>query len=211
MCWRGLRAEQICVDERAEFAAIDLFVPEARDKLSALSVNPACGAIAADVKTAIAAIDARISTAQEELKRVGCYTAAKPSGRFDALTVAAFKDYLNARHATFDAPRITDGFVDELREQDFVVCTPPAAPVATHPIGTQTHVVAVPAQQVPKRILARPEPLIRPAHVRPVAQSSTEARQIVPRQAAPKPAAAAPLVETRLHSCILNIAGLSRD
>ena len=185
-----LRVEQICADERTEFAAVDLFVPKARDKLSALSVNPACGAIAADVKAASASIDARISAAQEELKRVGCYTA-KPSGRFDTPTVAALKDYLNARHATFDAPRITDGFVDELRAQDFVVCTPPAAPVAAHPTATQPHVATVPAL-VPKRILARPEPLIRPARVRPAAESSTEARQVVPRQAAPKPAAAAP-------------------
>ena len=187
-----LRVEQICVDERAELAAIDLFVPQARDKISGLSVNPACGAIAADVKTSIASIDARISAAQEELKRVGCYTA-KPSGRFDPLTVAALKDYLNARHATFDSPRITDGFVDELRQQDFIVCTPPAAPIAAHPIETQTHLATVPAPAMPKRVLARPEPLLRPAHARPVAApSSTEARQVVPRQAAPKPAAAAP-------------------
>jgi uncharacterized caspase-like protein len=187
-----LRAEQICVDKRAEFAAIDLFVPEARVRLSALSVNLACAAVAADVKAAIASIDARISDAQGELRRVGCYTA-KPSGRFDTLTVAALKDYLNARHATFDAPRITDGFVDELRQQDFVVCTPPAAPVASRPIGTQTHLEAVPAQTTPKRILARPEPLIRPAHVlRQPAESSTQARQAVPRQSAPKPAGAAP-------------------
>jgi Caspase domain len=186
-----LRLEHDCADKREKFAAVDLFVPDARDKLAALPINTACAAVAADVKAAIASIDARISTAQGELKRVGCYTAANPSGRFDALTITALKDYLNARHATFDAPRITDGFVEELRAQDFVVCTPPAAPVAAHPTVTQTHVTAVPAL-VPKRILARPEPLIRPAHVRPVAESSTEARQVVPRQATPKPAAAAP-------------------
>jgi uncharacterized caspase-like protein len=187
-----LRVEQICADERTDFAAIDLFVREARDRLSALSVNPACGAIATDVKTAIASIDARISAAQEELKRVGCYTA-KPSGRFDTLTVAALKDYLNARHATFDSPRITDGFVGELREQDFVVCTPPAAPLATHPIKTQTHLAAVPAPTAPKRILARPDPLIRPAHIRqPALESAPAIRQAAQHQSAPKPAAAAP-------------------
>ena len=183
----NLRVEHECADEREKFAAVDLFVPGARDKLSALPVNSACAAVAADVKAAIASIDARISAAQEELKRVGCYTIAKPSGRFDALTVAALKDYLNARHATFDAPRITDGFVDELHEQDFVVCTPPEAPVATHPIGAQTHLAAVPAQITPKRVLApRPEILIRPVHVGQPKELSpsraTAARQAVPHQ-----------------------------
>jgi hypothetical protein len=187
-----LRAEQACVDERAEFAAIDLFVPEARDKLSALSVNLACAAVTTDVKAAIVSVDARISAAQGELKRVGCYTA-KASGRFDALTVTALKDYLSARHATFDSPRISDGFVDELREQDFVVCTPPAPPVAAHPAGTQTHLAVLPAQIAPKRILARPDPFVRPAHVRePAPESAPAVRQAVQRQAAPKPAAAAP-------------------
>ena len=64
--------------------------------------------------------------------------------------------------------------------------------VAAHPTATQPHLAAVPAPAVPKRILARPEPLLRPAHARPVAApSTTEARQVVPRQTAPKPAAAA--------------------
>ena len=76
-----LRIEHECADQREKVAAVDLFLPNARDNLSKLPVNPACPALAADIKAAIASVDARISAAQAEWKRVGCYTA-KPSGRF---------------------------------------------------------------------------------------------------------------------------------
>ena len=209
----NLRAQKACADERESFASINVFVPGAREKLTTLSQSPACHGLAADIQGAIASVDKRIADAQGELKRLGCY-APKPTGRFDGATITAIADYLEGRHGSPDAPKITDAFVDELRQQDFVVCLPPPPPVvqhpppvAAHPAGTPPSVAARPAAATPpasaaarpaaappapKRILARTE--VMPAQPRsPVERPAAKvAHETVQRQPAPKAAPAAP-------------------
>jgi hypothetical protein len=137
----NLRAQKACADERGKFSSIELFAPAARASLTALPQNPACQQLVTDIRGAIAGVDKRIAYAQDELKRLGCYTA-KPTGRFDKLTIAAVAEYLKGRHASPRAPQITDAFVDELRQQDFVVCAPPPPSVAAYPGGASPPVGA---------------------------------------------------------------------
>ena len=106
--------------------------------MTALSRSPACHGLATDIQGAIASVDKRIADAQVELKRLGCYTA-KPTGRFDGATITAIADYLKGRHGSPDAPKITDAFVDELRQQDFVVCVPPPPSVVQPPPSVAAH------------------------------------------------------------------------
>ena len=153
---QNLRTQKACADEREQLASINLSVPDARNRLSALPQNPACQGLAADIRSAIDSVDKGVADAQDQLNRLGCYKS-RPSGRFDAATIAAIADYLKGRSAPPDAPKITDAFVDELRRQDFVVCVAPPPSVASHPAETPA---------APKRILARPSLLVSggPAH-----------------------------------------------
>ena len=81
---------------------------------------------------------------------MGCYTA-KPSGRFDLslLTVSQLKDYLYARHASLELSRITDEFVAELHEQDFLASRATAHNArgrAHRPAGTRPSPSPMPRQ-----------------------------------------------------------------
>jgi hypothetical protein len=79
---------------------------------------------------------------------LGCYSPAKPSGRFDAPTVVALKNYLDARKAPAEAPRITEGLIDELAAQDVKYCE--TAPIATAPANpTPPAVSTAPAPSKP--------------------------------------------------------------
>jgi len=202
----NLRAQKACADERETFASINVFVPGAREKLSALPRSPACQGLATDIQGAIASVDKRVADAQGELRRLGCYTA-KPTGRFDGATITAIADYLKGRNGSPDAPKITDALIDELRQQDFVVCVPPPPSVvqpppsiAAHPAGAPPSVAARPAvtPPAPKRILARPELLISPrplmAHSRQPSEfrPAAVAHQIIQHQPTPKASAAPP-------------------
>jgi hypothetical protein len=177
---QNLRTQKACADEREHLASINLSVPDARNRLAALPQDPACQGLGADIRSAIGLVDKGVAEAQDQLNRLGCYKS-KPSGRFDAPTIAAIADYLKGRSAPPEAPKITDAFVDELRRQDFVVCVAPPPPppaVAAHPTET-------PPPQ--KRILARPSllasggtvhPLEFPhPHPRPLAAQKTTGRQ----------------------------------
>lgn len=172
---QNLRTQKACADEREQLASINLSVPDARNRLGALPQDPACQGLAADIRSAIGLVDKGVAEAQDQLNRLGCYKS-RPSGRFDAATIAAIADYLKGRNAPPDAPKITDAFVDELRRQDFVVCVAPPPSVAAHP--AETHAA-------PKRILARPSLLVsgwpaRPLelpHPRPLAAQKTTGRQ----------------------------------
>lgn len=125
----NLRTQKACANEREQFASIDLSVPDARNRLSPLPPNPACEGLSADIRSAIASVDRRVANAQDQLNRLGCYNA-KPTGRFDGTTIVAIADYLKERGAPPDTPKITDAFVDELRQQNFVVCVAPSVGVA---------------------------------------------------------------------------------
>ncbi len=82
---QNLRSAQICADEHTKFAAIDLFVQDSRASLSALKRTSQCAPLGAEVDSAIAEVDKRVSAAQTELQRVGCYLPKGISGRFDDL------------------------------------------------------------------------------------------------------------------------------
>jgi uncharacterized caspase-like protein len=174
---QDLRTQKACADEREQLASIDLSEPDARNRLAALPQNPACQGLATDIRSAIGTVDKGVADAQEQLTKLGCYKS-RPSGRFDAATIAAVADYLKGRHAPPAEPKITDAFVDELRHQDFVVCVAPPPSASTHPSETPA---------APKRILARPSLLVSggPAHPlefphphpRPLAAQKTTGRQ----------------------------------
>jgi Caspase domain len=206
----NLRSAQICADEHAKLAAIDLFVEDSRASLSALKRTSQCAPLGAEVDSAIAEVDKRVSAAQTELERVGCYLPKGISGRFDEPTVKALTDYLKARHATnIDAPKITPGFVEELTSQDFVVCSAPVvAPAPGVPAAPTASISPAESSPAPahQRVWARPEPaparipLIKPSphERRNDAESgpphkSAEVGRVpkpeTPRPAAPKPAA----------------------
>jgi hypothetical protein len=175
---QDLRTQKACADEREQLASINLSVPDARTRLAALPQNPACQGLASDIRGTIGLVDKGVADAQDQLSRLGCYKT-KPSGRFDAATIAAIADYLKGRSASADAPKITDAFVNELRQQNFIVCVAPPPPsVALHPAETPA---------APKRILARPSLIVsggsaRPLefthpHPRPLAAQRTTGRQ----------------------------------
>ncbi|MGO4870261.1 MAG: caspase family protein [Roseiarcus sp.] len=178
------RQEQACTAERAKFTAIDAFAPSARDELSALLAKPACPALRTDIPAAVKIVDERIQSAQTELKRVGCYNGA-PSGRFDQGTIAALAAYLKARHASPDAPRITEGLVDELQEQDFVVC------VAPSPAAPSAAASPAPAWGRVHRMAARPSTMIRPRQERPAQAPEPKSVAQTASPPAPSPAPAA--------------------
>lgn len=118
------RKEQACADERAKFVAIDLYVPDAIDKLEALQAKAECTQSRSEISKALDDAKARITAAQEELQRLGCYSAAKPTGRFDDATVAALKNYFTARKAmSAGPPSISDWLIDELEDQDVKFCS----------------------------------------------------------------------------------------
>ncbi len=181
------RMEQVCIDERAKFTSIDAFAPSARDDLSALQAKAACPALREEITGAVKIIDERIASAQTELKRVGCYSAA-PSGRFDQTTVAALAAYLKARHASPDAPRITEGLVDELQEQDFVVCVAPNPAPATASAGSAASPALSPAPV--HRQAARPSTLVKPRQEKP-AGVAPEPKTVAQKAPPPAPAPAA--------------------
>jgi hypothetical protein len=164
---QDLRTQKACADEREQLVSIDLSVPNARDRLAALPQNPACQGLASDIRNAVGLVDKSVVDAQDELSRLGCYQA-KPSGRFDAATIAAIANYLKGRSAPPDTPKITGAFVDELRQQDFVVCAAPPPLDASHPAETPA---------VPRRIPAGP--LILETSV--AVQSIEERREIPPQ------------------------------
>jgi len=209
----NLKSAQICAEDHARLASIDLFVQDSRANLSALKRSSQCAPLGAEIDSAIAELDKRVATAQKELQRVGCYLPKEISGRFDAPTLRALTDYLTARHATnIGAPSVTAGFVEELASQDFVVCSAPVIPVAPNTRTAPTASVS-PSESPPaparQRVWARPEP--QPARIPLITQQrrndteSGPSRPSVRHQfvqaplsasrpaAAPKPAAPLPI------------------
>jgi hypothetical protein len=182
----SLRAEQICADERAKFAAIDLAVRTAREDVSALQAKSQCVSLRPDLTAAMSDIDKRVASAQEELQRLGCYRVKPTSGRFDGPMVKALTDYLTARHASdVNTPRITAGLVDELASQDFQVCT---VPLPT-PTPKSPGVVSEPP---PKRVLARPPDIyFKPKHEKSGEVGSPAPHKAVAEKARPAPASPA--------------------
>ena len=177
----SLRLQQICVDERAKFAGIDQFVPGARGDLAALQAKAQCVPLRKDLASAIADVDKRVASTQEELQRLGCYRVKPMSGRFDSPTVKALTDYLKARHATdSDTAKITAGFVDELKSQDFQICAAPIAPAAS----SSPTASSPPAQ---KRVLARPSILLKPKQERSNEAGSPQPHRAVVERTAPAP------------------------
>jgi hypothetical protein len=176
---QNLRTQKAWPNGREQLASINLSVPDTRNRLTALPQNPSCQGLATDIRSTVGLVDKGVADAQDQRSRLGCYKS-RPSGRFDAATIAAIADYLKGRSAPPDAPKITGAFVDELRQQDFVVCAPPLPPLAVAGCLTETP----PAQ---KRILARPSLIAsggsaRPLefthpHPRPLAAQRTTGRQ----------------------------------
>ena len=152
---------QVCAAEHVAFAAIDLFAPPALDQLEALGAKVECTALRTEISKTKDDLVTRLNDAQLELQRLGCYSPAKPSGRFDDATTTALNKYLAARKASADAPKITEALIDELQDQIVKFCpTEPASPppvAAKPPVTAKPPVVAKPPMAAkPPVIASRP-------------------------------------------------------
>ena len=158
--------EQVCADERVKFMAIDLFVPPAMDQLAALAAKAECTPLRSEISKASDDIKTRVTDAQSELQRLGCYSPAKPSGRFDDATIAALKKYFAARKASADPLKITEALVDELEDQDVKFCAPqpaPPPPVVAKPPGLPKPPAVMASRPPPGRPQWEPAPPFEPA------------------------------------------------
>ena len=124
--------DAVCAQDEVAIAKIDLSLPEARKTLSALG-GSACVATRDRAGKLMADFDQRVSDAQDDLARLGCLEPLRKSGQFDAFTAKALGAYFSARNAPAETIRITQGIVDELSDQEFMVCAPPKPNVVVKP------------------------------------------------------------------------------
>jgi hypothetical protein len=126
--------DSVCADEKTKLGGIDANAAAARQQLVEFSARAACPSLRAEVTVTLKTIEARVSEAQTELTRLGCYNAPV-SGKFDEATKTSLTLYHTKKGSLADGDHLTDGLLSELKHQKLALCPPvqPAAPAVALP------------------------------------------------------------------------------
>ena len=140
------REQSVCADEKTKLGAIDASAAGARQQLVEFSAHAACPSLRAEITGDIKKIEARVTEAQTELTRLGCYSAPV-NGKFDEATKASLTLYHTKKGSLADNDHLTDGLLSELKQQNLALCPPaqPAAPAVAMP--SKKEEMAPPKQQ----------------------------------------------------------------
>ena len=181
------RVAKACVDAKYEVdSKIDGFAAGARERLEPYLRRTECPDAVADAQQKISDIDQRVSSAQEQLKKLGCYKVEPASKRFDGETQAAIARFERGAKLSVDGTHLSPDFMRALAAYTGEDACPAQAappPVASIP----------PEREAPRPRFERPEPAPRVEPRRPLRPRREEAVESAPvRHAAPRPAAAAP-------------------
>ncbi len=180
------RIEETCRREEEHFRQLQAAGASARAELVKFETAVTCKLLRPQVTTAIAALPPagppvtsppppvaveppqrqintaeQVRTAQEELKRVGCFIG-KPNGILNESTEEAVKTYWTHTHQAIVKIDITDEFISDVKEHDGRVCKPArvrpeSEPVAKRPPSRPSSTAArEPARPEPPRPLPAP-------------------------------------------------------
>ncbi len=185
------RIAKACDDAKYEVDnKIDGFAAGARERLAAYLTRTECPDARADAQQRINDIDERVSNAQDQLKKLGCYKAEPASKRFDGETEAAIARFQRGAKLSVDGTRLTPDFMQTLAAYTGDDACPALAsiPPAEAPSETPRERPRE-APRAPLRQRAEPEPRAEPHKRRQEAEGGGPAQ---PRHAAPAAPAAAP-------------------
>ena len=194
------RVAKACDDAKYEVDnKIDGFAAGAREKLEKYLMRTECPVALADAQQKINDIDERVSNAQDQLKKLGCYKSEPASKRFDGETQAAITRFeRGAKMSVVDGTRLSPDFMQTLAGYTgedackFASLPPPVAPV--HPEAPRET-----PREAPRPRVERPEPPqveprkpLRPKRQEPSPESAPAPhRYAAPPRPAPAPAAPA--------------------
>jgi hypothetical protein len=113
--------QSICAVETAKLHAIDESASQARQQYSEFLAHTGCPSLNAEVSGTIKKIDSRVSAAQTELARLGCYSASI-SGKFDEATKKSLALYHSKKGSLADSDHLNQGLLSELKQQILELC-----------------------------------------------------------------------------------------
>ncbi len=187
------RIAKACDDAKYEVDnKIDGFAAGARERLAAYLTRTECPDARADAQQRINDIDERVSNAQDQLKKLGCYKAEPASKRFDGETEAAIARFQRGAKLSVDGTRLTPDFMQTLAAYTgdgacpALASIPPAEAPSEAPRERPRE-----APRAPLRQRAEPEPAPH-AEPRKRRQEAEGGGSPQPRHAAPAAPAAAP-------------------
>ncbi len=187
------RIAKACDDAKYEVDnKIDGFAAGARERLAAYLTRTECPDARADAQQRINDIDERVSNAQDQLKKLGCYKAEPASKRFDGETEAAIARFQRGAKLSLDGTRLTPDFMQTLAAYTgdgacpALASIPPAEAPSEAPRERPRE-----APRAPLRQRAEPEPAPH-AEPRKRRQEAEGGGSPQPRHAAPAAPAAAP-------------------
>ncbi len=189
------RIAKACDDAKYEVDnKIDGFAAGARERLAAYLTRTECPDARADAQQRINDIDERVSNAQDQLKKLGCYKAEPASKRFDGETEAAIARFQRGAKLSVDGTRLTPDFMQTLAAYTGDDACPALAsiPPAEAPSETPREAPRERPREAPRAPLrqrAEPEPRAEPHKRRQEAEGGGSPP---PRHAAPAAPAAAP-------------------
>ena len=187
------RIAKACDDAKYEVDnKIDGFAAGARERLAAYLTRTECPDARADAQQRINDIDERVSNAQDQLKKLGCYKAEPASKQFDGETEAAIAQFQRGAKLSVDGTRLTPDFMQTLAAYTSDDACPALAsiPPAEAPSETPREAPRERPREAPRAPLrqrAEPEPRAEPHKRRQEAEGGGSPP---PRHAGAAPAAA---------------------
>jgi outer membrane protein assembly factor BamD (BamD/ComL family) len=175
-------AQRTCDAAGRELDAVDLYAEPARDRVVALRDKSGCAdpAFLARAGDKLAEVATQLRAAQQELGRLGCYSASF-TGLFDAATKSSLSAYLKADGAAAELAslRVSPDLLEKLRaHSEGGLCGGKAETIVKTPAPATTPVAkAEPAPERPTRPV-----------VAPVAPPVTHAKPPQTARIAPRPA-----------------------
>ncbi len=187
------RVAKACDDAKFEVdSKIDAFAAGAREKLAAYLARSECPDAQADAQQRISDIDERVSNAQDQLKKLGCYKAEPASKRFDGETEAAIVQFQRGAKLSVDGTHLSPDFIQTLAAYTGEDACPAQAappPVASIPPPETPSETPREKSRAPLRQRAEPTPAPR-AEPRKRRQEAEGGGAPQPRHAAPAAPAA---------------------
>jgi peptidoglycan hydrolase-like protein with peptidoglycan-binding domain len=165
----GEREDQaICVANHNAFNKIDLSSLDALEKLKDLRDQLKCPAAKAEVEVAVGRTEARAKQLQHGLARIGCYSGPF-NGQVDRATRNSVAQFLNRKGLPASEGRLTDDFLDILKNQELQICSH-TSPLANLPPEAITP--SVPESPATKKDHQKHEPSHRQKSVRPASDDA---------------------------------------
>ena len=184
---RAAQAQQeaTCKNEQDRLTALQAQGSKARDDLKQLQKGLTCDRLRPLVTAALdkanalpdANTPAQIKSAQQELTRVGCYSAAI-DGSLSPTTTVAIQHYQAGAGKPAGAVDITDAFISDLKKQTGRVC-PLACPAGKTANGNTCVADVQPTDKAAEKAIEKPAPV---AHHEEKAAPKKTAAKPAPRQ-----------------------------